>query len=251
MKCAIVTGAGSGIGRGVAVRLAREGYGVVLVGRGEGKLEETAEMIRRGPGDATGMACVASADVTKEGEVDVVVAKAMDGFGRVDVLVNCAGSAAGLPLMKVWPAQWREIVETNLSASFYTMRAVWPVMQKQYEAAKAAGDAGAMGGVVVNISSLASREVFAGLGAYGAAKAGLNMLTLAAGREGKEAGIRVVGISPAAVDTAMFHGLMGGKPVPPGVMLDVEDVVEMVWQAIGGALRYCSGETVHVHRRPA
>ena len=77
------------------------------------------------------------------------------------------------------------------------------------------------------------------------------MLTMAAGREGNEAGIRVVGIAPAAVDTAMFHGLMGGKPVPAGVMLDVEDVVGLVWAAIGGAMRHCSGETVFVHRRPA
>jgi NAD(P)-dependent dehydrogenase (short-subunit alcohol dehydrogenase family) len=250
MKCAIVTGAGSGIGRGVAVRLVKEGYGVVLAGRREGRLEETAKVIREQRG-AAAMVRVVPADVTKEGEVDVMVAKAMDGFGRVDVLVNCAGSAPAVPLMKVTPVQWREILESNLSASFYTMRAVWPVMQKQFEVAKSAGEAAPLGGVVVNISSMASRDPFPGLGAYGAAKAGLNMLTLAAGREGKDAGIRVVGISPAAVDTEMFHGLMGGKAIPPGVMLEVEDVVSLVWEAIGGALKYCSGETVFVHRRPA
>ncbi len=250
MKCAIVTGAGSGIGRGVAARLAQEGYGVVLAGRRAGKLEETAAEIRARQGAGAVVRAVPT-DVTKEGEVEVMVARAIDGFGRVDALVNCAGSAAAVPLAKLTTPQWRAVLETNLSAAFYTMRAVWPVMQKQYETAKAAGEAAPMGGVVVNISSMASRDPFAGLGAYGVAKAGLNMLTLAAGREGKDVGIRVVGISPAAVDTAMYHGLMGGKPIPPGVMLEVDDVVGLVWEAIGGALRYCSGETVFVHRRPA
>ena len=257
MKCAIVTGAGSGIGRGVALRLAWEGYGVALVGRRAGPLEEVAVLMRREGGEARVMA----ADVTKDGEMAVMVAKAVNAFGRVDVLVNCAGSAPAAPLAKLTAEKWREIMETNLSSAFYTMRAVWPVMQRQYEEARAGGAAGTqagaergmergIGGVIVNISSLASKDPFAGLGAYGAAKAGLNMLTLAAGREGKDAGIRVVAIAPAAVDTAMFHALVGGKPVQEGVMLTVEDVVEMVMAAIDGALRHCSGDTIFVHRRP-
>ena len=101
----------------MAVRLAGEGYGVVLVGRREGKLEETAAQIRAHAGTAR----VAAANVTKEGEVEVVVARAVDGFGRVDALVNCAGSAAGVPLAKLTAAQWREVVESNLSAAFYMM----------------------------------------------------------------------------------------------------------------------------------
>ena len=73
-------------------------------------------------------------------------------------------------------------------------------MRRQYEQARAGGASDPAGGIIINISSMASRDPFPGLGAYGAAKAGVNMLTLAAAREGREAGIRAVCIAPAAVE---------------------------------------------------
>lgn len=249
MKCALVTGAGSGIGRAAALRLARKGYAAALVGRTAASLEVVAEEIRAGGGTAKGLV----ADVSVDSQVEVMVARVMDAYGRIDALVNCAGSAPAVPLARLATQQWRDIVESNLSSAFYMTSAVWPVMVRQFEQARREGvpAEGGAGGVVVNISSMASRDPFAGLGAYGAAKAGLNMLTMAWGREGKDCGIRVVGIAPAAVDTPMFHQLMGGKAIPEGVMLVPEDVAAMVCEAVDGALRYCSGETVFVHRRPA
>ncbi len=106
-------------------------------------------------------------------------------------------------------------------------------------------------GVIVNISSMASKDPFPGLGAYGAAKVALNMLTLVTAREGEEVGIRAIGIAPAAVDTPMFRQLVGDRPIAEGIMLEPDDVAAMIADAVAGSLRYCSGETLFVHRRPA
>ena len=83
------------------------------------------------------------------------------------------------------------------------------------------------------------------------AKAGVNMLTLAAAREGDRAGIRAVCIAPAAVETGMFKKVMGNRPLPEGVMLQADDVAVIIADAADGALRYSSGETIFIHRKPA
>jgi 3-oxoacyl-[acyl-carrier protein] reductase len=240
-RCAIVTGGGSGIGRAAALRLAKAGYAVALVGRRWQPLDQVAGEILASGGKAQAI----SADVSKMDEVAAIVAKTMEAYGRIDALINNAGSARVVPLHQMTPYQWHEALDANLSSAFYTTRAVWPIMQRQH------ASSGKEIGTIVNISSMSAKDPFSGLGAYGAAKAGLNLLTLATAREGADAGIRAVCIAPGAVDTGMFKSVMGDRPIPEGIALDPDDVAAMIVDAVAGSLRFSSGETIYVHRRPA
>jgi NAD(P)-dependent dehydrogenase (short-subunit alcohol dehydrogenase family) len=246
MRCAVVTGAGTGIGRATTLRLARDGFAVVLAGRRVALLQEVAREITA----AGGRALAVAADVSRVEHVDQLVQAAMEAFGRIDVVVNNAGCVHIAPLPALTIAQWRELVDSNLSAAFYMTRAVWPIMRRQFEQSRDQG-AAATGGVLINISSVASKDPFPGLGAYGAAKAGLNLLTQATARDGRDVGIRAVCVAPAAVETGMFKKVMGERPIPEGVMLQPGDVAAMIAEAVDGTLRYCSGDTIFIHRRPA
>ena len=252
MRCAIVTGAGTGIGRATALRLARDGYAVVLAGRRLEPLQDVAREITA----AGGRTLTTQADVSQSPRAEALVRQAVEAFGRVDVLVNNAGSVLVAPLAGTSDEQWLELLHANLSSAFYLARAVWPVMQRQFEQSRITstpprGPAEPAGGVIINISSMASKDPFPGLGAYGMAKAGVNMLTLSAAREGDKVGIRAVCIALAAVETDMLKKVMGDRPLPEGVMLQPDDVAAIIAEAADGALRYSSGDTIFIHRRPA
>jgi 3-oxoacyl-[acyl-carrier protein] reductase len=228
---AVITGAGRGIGRATAVELARAGYRVVLAGRDGGALHET---LSRAGGDGAGVAVVT--DVTKPDDVERLIAVAHDDFGRVDALVNNAGYAPVRSIREMTIAEWRAVLDTNLSAAFFATRAVWPLFEKQG------------GGVVVNISSAAARDPFAGFAAYGAAKAGLNLFGLSAAREGDHIGVRVHTIAPAATETEMFRGIMKHDQFPTEKTMDPADVAGIVLQCLRGDLRYTSGEVIYLHK---
>jgi NAD(P)-dependent dehydrogenase (short-subunit alcohol dehydrogenase family) len=229
-KVAIVTGAGSGIGRATAMALAGKGYVVALVGRTREKLETVAGEITKAGGEAVAEV----ADVSQWEAVEKMVQRVMQRWGRVDVVVNNAGRVESAPLAEMSPEAWRAVLEGNVSAAFYVTKAVWGVMTQNG------------GGVIVNISSMAARDPFAGLGAYAVAKSGVNMLTLVSAREGEAAGIRVVGIAPGAVETQMLRGLVGDAAIP---VMEPADVAAAVMEAVAGGLRYASGETIYLHRR--
>ena len=127
MRCAIVTGAGTGIGRAIALKLAGMGHALVLAGRRTAPLQEVADLIRKTNGRAEPVA----ADVTQEDAVQRLVARAMDAFQRVDVLVNNAGMALMRPLGEMTGQEWRDTLESNVSSAFYATRAVWPIMRAQ------------------------------------------------------------------------------------------------------------------------
>jgi 3-oxoacyl-[acyl-carrier protein] reductase len=224
---ALVTGAGRGIGRATAIELAKRGYRLGLVSRTAAQLEETKAMCG---GE------VIAADVSVAADVERVVATAMDRLGRVDVLVNAAGMAVSGPVEKLTVEQWRQTIDTNLSPVFYFCRLLWPIWRRQG------------GGVVVNVSSFASRDPFAGLGAYGCAKAGMNLLGMALAREGKAIGVRVHTVAPAAVETGMFRSLMTVEQYPTEKTLDPRQVAAVIAQCACGDLAVTSGEVVYVHK---
>ena len=255
MTVAIVTGAGSGIGRAVSVKLSELGHTVVLVGRTKATLEAVAAEIGK-----TGETLVAPADVSKPHEVQEIIRQAVAAFGRVDVLVNNAGYAPNVGLAALSVEQWREIMDINLSASFYATKAVWPVMARQHAEHLATHRTSGVrvgemdrkvstGGVIVNISSMAARDPFPGLGAYAIAKLGVNMLTKVTAREGAEQGIRAYAVAPAGVETGMFRSLATEQEVPHSEILEPEEVAEVVGACAGGALWNMNGEVVWVHRR--
>jgi len=240
LKSAIITGAGSGIGRAAALDLARRGFAVALVGRTNRTLEAVAVEIQ----GAGGKAQVIVADVSRPEETERMAHQAMSAFGRIDALINNAGMVASVPLWKITPERWAEVFQANLSSALFASQAVWPMMERPSQG-------GGRGGIIVNISSMATRDPFPGLGAYAAAKAGLNMLTLVLAREGAAAGIRVIGIAPGSVDTPMFRGLMGDQPIQSLQVMQPEEVGSVIAAAASGALSLASGETLYLHRTPA
>jgi len=226
---AIITGAGRGIGRAVALELAQRVHRVALVARTVGELHATAEAA------GTDVLIVAG-DVSDPLTAERAVNQTMEEFGRIDALVNCAGVAPVLTIEQTTPQEWHKILDTNLSATFYFMRACWPVMQKQG------------GGVIVNVSSFSARDPFPGFVAYGSAKAGVNLMGLAAAREGAESGIRVHTVAPAAVETGMFRAIMPPEQFPPRDTLDPGEVARIIGQCITGELRNTSGEVIYLHK---
>jgi 3-oxoacyl-[acyl-carrier protein] reductase len=227
---AIIAGAGRGIGRAIALELAGRGYGLALLARSESDLNETARL--------AGGGLVLPTDVRRADAVDDAVRRAVDHFGRVDVLVNCAGFAPVRSLDQLTAGQWQEIVETNLSAVVYATLAVWPHFRQR------------RAGVIVNLSSFSARDPFPGLGAYGAAKAGVNLLGMAWAKEAREAGVRVHTIAPAAVETEMFRRIMSPEQFPTEQTLTPQEVAGVVLQCVEGDLRHTSGETIWLQKGP-
>jgi NAD(P)-dependent dehydrogenase (short-subunit alcohol dehydrogenase family) len=226
---AIVTGAGRGIGRAAAVELAKRKYRLSLVSRTASQLEETGKLF-------TAESLCIPADISQHANVQAVVEKTLTRFGRADALVHCAGVAYRRSVEELTLAEWQQTLEVNLSAVFYFCRILWPVWTKQG------------GGVVVNVSSYSARDPFDGLGAYGAAKAGVNLLGLALAREGEQINVRVHTVAPSATETAMFRTLLTPMQFPKENALDPADVARVIAQCVCGDLTYSSGEVIYVHK---
>ncbi len=227
-RVALITGAGRGIGRAVAIELAKLGYALVLVSRTESELRETAKFA---PG-----ASVFPCDIAMAKAANDAVLNSLQKFGRLDAVIHCAGVAPVLKIDETTDAQWHEVIDTNLSAAFYLARAAWPTFLKQ------------KAGVIVNISSIAARDPFVGFTAYGAAKAGLSLLGLSLAREGQAHGIRVHTVAPGATETQMFRKLMTPEQFPTEKTLDPADVARVVVQCVTGELAPTAGEVIWVHK---
>jgi 3-oxoacyl-[acyl-carrier protein] reductase len=218
---AIVTGASRGIGRATANQLSRLGWRVAAVAR------STIS--------ADGMLSLAF-DIKTSEACRKVVAETVKAFGRIDALVNNAGYAPLLSIEQTTDEVWQQAVDTNLSAAFYLSRACWPEFKKQG------------GGVIVNVSSAAARDPFAGFIAYGAAKAALNNLGLSLAREGAKDNIRVHTIAPSATETEMFRNLPGMANYPTESTMSPDDVAGVIVQCIAGELSLTSGEVIYLHK---
>jgi NAD(P)-dependent dehydrogenase (short-subunit alcohol dehydrogenase family) len=225
---AIITGAGRGIGQAIALELSLRGYRLALAGRTESQLKQTASR--------TNNAIVIPTDVTDPLQVDALIKKTLASFGRIDVVVNNAGLAPVANMDETTFDQWQAVLNTNLSSAFYVSKAAWPAFKKQKS------------GCIVNISSMASRDPLPGFAAYGAAKAGLNLLTLVLAREGSAHGIRAYAIAPGAVETAMFRSIVSEEKWPKEKTLQPADVARVVAHCIDGDLKYTSGEVIFLSR---
>jgi NADP-dependent 3-hydroxy acid dehydrogenase YdfG len=209
-QVAIVTGAGSGIGRATAQAFAREGCRVALVGRRPEPLEELAAELGEG-------ALALPADVADPTAVDAAVAQVLAAWGRVDVLVNNAGlNVPGRHLPDVDPQDWATVLQVNLTGTFAMTQAVLPTMRAQGS------------GTVINVSSIAGLRAFAPSGpAYSAAKAGVNSFTESLNLTERVHGIRACAVCPGEVATP----ILDRRPVPPSAearekMLQPEDLAQ-------------------------
>jgi 3-oxoacyl-[acyl-carrier protein] reductase len=184
-KVAIVTGAGTGVGRATALMLANEGVSTVLVGRRRGRLEETAALVATGGGAAL----IAPADVADEVAVADVVARAIEQYGGIDVLVNAAAVGLYGRVERYSLQAWQQTMATNLTGVFLMCRAVLPIMRERG------------GGAIVSIGSGAGRQGYADLAAYSASKFGLIGFMESLAAEVGDHGIKVSTILPGSILT--------------------------------------------------
>jgi 3-oxoacyl-[acyl-carrier protein] reductase len=191
MRTALVTGASRGIGKACAIALAQSGCRVVLAARSMQNLEETAAAIRNSGWEAFPV----EMDLANRDSVANSISKASKEFGRIDILVNNAGMAKDGLALRLKPADWDIVLQTNLSGSFYAIQQVLSGMMRE------------RWGRIVNISSVVGEMGNAGQANYVASKAGLIGLTKSLAREVASRNITVNAVAPGFIETDMTHGL--------------------------------------------
>ena len=211
----IVTGASSGIGAATARLLSEMGARVVLAARRTERLEALSSEL---PGSLA-----VTTDVTVPEDLHRLVARTIENYGTVDVLVNNAGQGLHVPLEELDPVDFRAVFELNVVAPLVGMQSVLPHMRS--------GSSGA----IVNVSSATSLRIFAGLGGYSAAKAALNMLSQVGRVEFAPAGIAVSVVYPSVTATEFHQRLRAGHLVTGGRSI-TPDPPELAAQAITMAI---------------
>ncbi|AKQ45344.1 3-ketoacyl-ACP reductase [Rufibacter radiotolerans] len=210
-KTALVTGAGKGIGKAVAIALAHEGVNVGLLARTKSDLEKVAAEIEKLGVETS----IVTADVTNMQSVNEAVEHVQQELGFIDILINNAGTATFGKFLELEPEQWEQIIKVNLMGPYYVTRAVLPAM-----IAKSTGD-------IVNISSTAGQRGAAVTSAYSASKFGLIGLTESLMQEVRKNNIRVTSLTPSTVATELAVELKLTDGNPQKVM-QPEDFAEFL-----------------------
>jgi NAD(P)-dependent dehydrogenase (short-subunit alcohol dehydrogenase family) len=209
-RVAIVTGGSRGIGYAVAEALADEGARVAISGMRDDHLKKAESAL--GASHA-GRILAQRADVRDEAQVRALVEATVAGFGGLDILVNNAGVGRFVEVGSMTANEWRDVIDTNLTGVFYACHASLPHLKKRG------------GGWIINISSLAGKNAFAGGAAYCASKSALNAFSEALMQEVRYDDIRVSYVMPGSVDT----GFMGRSPgAAAGWKLSPADVARVV-----------------------
>ena len=182
-KIAIVTGSSSGIGKAIALTFAEEGACVVVAARRQHLCEQTVKQIREKGGEAMAI----QTDVTDEAQVDRLITETVKRYGRLDLLVNNAGIGGGGPIENTSTEAFDLVLNTNLRGTFFCCRAGFRQM-KQHG-----------GGTIINMSSVAGVQAWAGTGTYSASKHGIMALTRSLADEGRPYKIKVSAICPGGV----------------------------------------------------
>lgn len=242
-QVAVVTGAGRGIGEGIARVLADAGAHVICAARRTHEIERVASEINA----ANGSAVAVTTDVTDVTALDHLAQTAIESFGRLDIWVNNAGgSPIQAPLLELPPAEWDATLALNLTAVFHGVRAAARVMSD--------------GGRIVNVSSVAAQDIFEGSGHYSAAKAGVNMLTRTLAQElGPRIRVNAVlpGFVPTEVmmaalnlDDADLPGLEASLNLPAGRLGTPQDLGAAVLYLTAPASEWVTGQCIRIAGAP-
>ena len=225
-RVAVVTGAGRGIGRAVALELARAGYSLCLAARSRDELEET----RSQSGLAPKQALIVLVDLASEEAPDQLIGTALDCYGHIDVLVNNAGWAPSrTPLLKMRTADLDRMIAVNLRAPIALTRL----------AAAAMTPRGA--GTIINVASTAAIKASAGEAVYAATKSALIAFTRAAFHEMRRSGLKLSVIVPGLVDTALIPD---NKRLDRSAMLSTAAVAQAVMQIVNSPAGACPVEVI-------
>jgi NAD(P)-dependent dehydrogenase (short-subunit alcohol dehydrogenase family) len=238
-KVALVTGARRGMGKSHALALAKAGAKVVVSDISQEDCEAVVQEIKKAKGEAIAIKC----DVSKKAEVDSLVRKTIDEFGKVDVLVNNAGICQFKPFLDLTEEEWDRTININLKGYFLCAQACAREMIKQKS------------GAIVNVASIAMGQVgcgFATLAHYCASKGGIVGMTETLALELAPHGIRVNAISPGAIDTPMVDPLKVDPKVMEGTLARVplhrmgkpEEVSNLVLFLASDISSYMTGSTV-------
>ena len=244
-KTAVVTGAGRGIGEGIATTLSEAGANVVCAARSTDQIEHTAKIINGS--NSGGRAVWQQTDVSNIEDMAALAQRAVDEFGQLDIWVNNAGgSLVSAPMVDLDPAEWDKTLAVNLSSIFYSVKAAVPHLGE--------------GSAIVNISSLAAVEPFPGSAHYSAAKAGVNMVTKTLSMElGPKT--RVNTIMPGFVPTdtvkkalnmedADFIQLEKDLNLPAGRLGTPEDIGALVLYLVAPSAQWMTGQNIAIAGKP-
>jgi 3-oxoacyl-[acyl-carrier protein] reductase len=234
-KVALVTGAGRGIGRAIALKLAGNGATVAINDIGETARDVVAELESRG-----NTALAVPADVSDTAAVNGMVATVIETYGRLDILVNNAGISRDKILVSMSDEEWDSVINIDLKSAFLCSRAVMRPMIKQ------------RGGRIISISSVVGIMGNKGQANYAAAKAGIIGLTRSIAKEVASRGITANAIAPGYIDTEMTHGLDAAWQeqlkglIPLGCLGTPDDVAEAVLFLASDSGRYITGQVLGV-----
>ena len=236
-KTALVTGASRGIGRAIALALAKEGYAVAVNYAGS---REAAEAVRDEITAAGGQAFILQGDVSSAEDVDRIFKTVKEEFGFLDILVNNAGITRDSLLVRMKENQWDEVIDTDLKSSFLTVKAAGAMMMRRKK------------GAIINIASVSGIIGNMGQLNYSAAKAGVIGLTKAAARELAPRGIRVNAVAPGFIVTDMTDkipdDLKDGmlRSIPLGRFGGAEEVAKAVAFLASDKASYITGQVLKV-----